>query len=312
MADRVLLLLGLCAVFGGLLALLTAGSRTGERKGVTRSLAIMETLKRPSPTLREKDLERPFAERVLGPLRLRLEVLGRRITPDERYQRIRDQLDLAGNPPGWTADRVLGLKVTCAILGGAVALGPVPLLGGGLLPTIGVTLLLVPLGWFAPTLWVYQVAHDRSERIRRDLPDALDLLTISVEAGLAFDAALTQVARETRGPLALEFARVLQEMQIGTRRADALRALGHRRDVEELRSFVGAMVQADAFGVSISDVLRVQSTEMRVKRSQRAEELAQKVPVKVLFPLIFCIMPALFIVIMGPAAINIMTAFGKR
>jgi len=120
------------------------------------------------------------------------------------------------------------------------------------------------------------------------------------------------VARETRGPLALEFARVLQEMQIGTGRADALRALGDRSDVEELRSFVGAMVQADAFGVSISDVLRVQSTEMRVKRSQRAEELAQKVPVKVLFPLIFCIMPALFIVIMGPAAINIMTAFGKR
>ena len=148
--------------------------------------------------------------------------------------------------------------------------------------------------------------------MRRELPDALDLLTISVEAGLAFDAALSQVARNTDGPLAEEFFRVLQEMQIGLGRAEAMRALGERTDLPELRGFVSAMVQADSFGIPIASVLRVQASQMRIKRSQRAEELAQKVPVKILFPLIFCILPALFIVILGPAAITILHSFGGR
>ncbi len=146
--------------------------------------------------------------------------------------------------------------------------------------------------------------------MRRELPDAIDLLTISVEAGLAFDAALAQVARSSDGPLAKELFRVLQEMQLGTGRLDALRALADRTDVEELRIFVAAMVQADTFGIPIANVLRVQSKEMRVKRSQRAEEKAQQVPVKILFPLIFfCILPALFIVVMGPAGIKIFEQF---
>jgi tight adherence protein C len=132
----------------------------------------------------------------------------------------------------------------------------------------------------------------------------MDLLTISVEAGLPFDAALSQVARNTRGPLAEELFRVLQEMQIGLARTDALRAVAERTNVAELRGFVTAMVQADTFGIPVANVLRVQARDLRVKRSQRAEEMAQKVPVKILFPLIFCILPALFIVVMGPAAIS--------
>ena len=137
------------------------------------------------------------------------------------------------------------------------------------------------------------------------------MLTISVEAGLAFDAAVSQVARNTEGPLADEFFRVLQEMQIGMGRSEALRALGERTTVDELHGFVTAMVQADAFGIPIANVLRVQAREMRIKRSQRAEEIAQKIPVKILFPLIFCILPVLFIVVLGPAAITIYDAFIK-
>jgi len=156
---------------------------------------------------------------------------------------------------------------------------------------------------------LYQLAYERSQRIQRELPDALDMLVISVESGLGFDAALSQVARNTEGPLAEEFFRALQEMQLGTGRSDALRALADRTDVGDLRGFVTAMVQADAFGIPIANVLRIQAREMRIRRSQRAEESAQKVPVKILFPLIFCILPALFIVILGPAAIQIMTAF---
>lgn len=147
--------------------------------------------------------------------------------------------------------------------------------------------------------------------MQKDLPDALDLLTISVEAGLAFDSALSRVAKSTEGPLAAEFARVLQEMNIGMGRAEAMRALGERTHIPELKSFVTAMVQADAFGIPIGQVLRVQSSEMRVKRRQRAEEKAQKVPVKILFPLIFFILPTLFIVVMGPGVIAVMQSFQK-
>ncbi len=167
------------------------------------------------------------------------------------------------------------------------------------------------VGFFAPNLYLYQRTHERSEQLQRELPDAIDLLTISVESGLGFDAAVQQVARNTEGPLADEFSRVLREMQIGQGRADALRALGERTNVPDVRTFVGAMVQADSFGIPIAQVLRVQSAEMRVKRRQRAEEKAQQVPVKITIPLIFCILPTLFIAVMGPAVLSIMDSFSK-
>ena len=167
------------------------------------------------------------------------------------------------------------------------------------------------VGFFAPNLYLYQRIHERSEQLQRDLPDAIDLLTISVESGLGFDAAVQQVARNTEGPLAEEFSRVLREMQIGQGRADALRALGERTNVPDVRTFVGAMVQADSFGIPVAQVLRVQSAEMRVKRRQRAEEKAQQVPVKITIPLIFCILPTLFIAVMGPAVLSIMDSFSK-
>jgi tight adherence protein C len=167
------------------------------------------------------------------------------------------------------------------------------------------------VGFFAPNLYLYQRTHERSELLQRELPDAIDLLTISVESGLGFDAAVQQVARNTEGPLAEEFSRVLREMQIGQGRADALRALGERTNVTDVRTFVGAMVQADSFGIPIAQVLRVQSAEIRVKRRQRAEEKAQQVPVKITIPLIFCILPTLFIAVMGPAVLSIMDSFSK-
>jgi tight adherence protein C len=304
-----MLLLGLGAIFLAItIALATVGSLTAERQQVGRSLAAVEAL-RAAPAGMRQELDAPFADRVLAPFLGRLTRLGRRFTPADRTARIRRKLDLAGNPPRWDVDRVLALKMLG--LFGGLALGILlPLvLGANLLTTVGLAVVLTLLGFFAPDLVLYQVAYNRTERMRRELPDALDLLTISVEAGLAFDAALSQVARNTEGPLAEEFFRVLQEMQIGMGRGEAMRALGERSDLAELRSFVGAMVQADAFGIPIANVLRVQAKEMRVKRTQLAEEKAQKVPVKILFPLIFCILPALFIVIMGPAAINIINSF---
>ena len=255
-----------------------------------------------------RDLDKPFNERVTNPFVGWLTSLGRRFTPADQTARLRRKLDLAGNPAGWDTDRILAFKVLGLFIGGAVGL-VLPLLLGNVLWAIVFGVGLAILGFYLPNIILYQTAYNRSEQIRRELPDALDLLVISVESGLGFDAALSQVARNTNGPLAEEFFRVLQEMQLGTGRPDAMRALVDRTDVSDLRGFVTSMIQADTFGIPVAQVLRVQAREMRIRRTQRIEEAAQKVPVKILFPLIFCILPALFIVILGPAVISIIDSF---
>jgi tight adherence protein C len=305
-----MLLTGMALLFAGLAGAFTALLLANrQRLDANTRQALLAGFRAGPVPLRRVELEVPFAERVLAPLIARFARAGRRLTTEERIERIRARLDLAGNPKGWDVDRVLGLKALGLVTGALLGLALPPLAGAGPRGMVLTFSGLSVLGWFGPSLWVYQVGYDRNEIIRRELPDAIDLLTISVEAGLAFDAALAQVARSSDGPLAKELFRVLQEMQLGTGRILALRALADRTDVEELRTFVAAMVQADTFGIPIATVLRVQSSQMRVKRSQRAEEKAQQVPVKILFPLIFCILPALFIVVMGPAGIRIFEQF---
>lgn len=303
---------GLALVFLGLVvALGTIGVITRERSQVQRSLTAIEDY-RSLPAELLNDLDRPFKERVVKPGLARLIKTGRLLTPSSQLLRIRRRLEEAGSPENWDVDRVLAYKVLG--LGAGVAIGLVGPLVLGAQPIQAATICVAValLGYFTPNMVVYQLAYNRSERLRRELPDALDLLTITVEAGLAFDAALAQVARNTKGPLAAEFFRVLQEMQVGLGRAEALKALGERTNVAELRQFVTAMVQADSFGIPIANVLRVQAKEMRVRRTQLAEERAQKVPVKILFPLIFGILPALIIVVLGPAAIDIFHSFTGR
>jgi tight adherence protein C len=297
---------GLALVFVGLIvALGTIGVITRERSQVQRSLSAIEDYR----SLPAELLDRPFKERVVKPGLARLVRLGKLLTPSSQLLRIRRRLEEAGTPDNWDVDRVLAYKVLG--LGGGILLGIALGLVIGAQPTqiAVITIGTALLGYFTPNMVVYQLAYNRSEQLRRELPDALDLLTITVEAGLAFDAALAQVARNTTGPLAAEFFRVLQEMQIGLGRAEAFKALGERTNVPELRQFVTAMVQADSFGIPIAQVLRVQAKEMRVRRTQRAEERAQKVPVKILFPLIFGILPALMIVVLGPAALDVIHNF---
>jgi tight adherence protein C len=291
------------------LAILLLGSAlgSGAQTGVTRSLAVLEAMTN-APKELTRDLDRSFADRVLLPLQDRATGLGRRLSGSDTADRIRRKLDLAGNPSGWTVDRVLGGKVVGAVAGLFFGLVFSLMLSA---PTtrLVVVLAVAVAGFFAPNLYLYQKGYERAEKLQRGLPDAIDLLTISVESGLGFDAAVQQVARNTEGPIAEEFSRLLREMQIGMGRADALRAMGERTNVADVKTFVGAMVQADTFGIPISQVLRVQSSEMRVKRRQRAEEKAQQVPVKITIPLIFCILPTLFIAVMGPAVISIMGSF---
>jgi tight adherence protein C len=302
-----LFIMGILLVFTALALAASAVRNAAPSTGVARSLELIEAMTT-APTELKADLDKSFGERVLIPLQNRFAGLGRRLSGADSSERIRRKLDLAGNPPGWSVDRVMSGKVVGAIAGFAGGLLFSFMLGSPttkILVIAGVTI----AGFFAPSMYLYQRTYDRSGRIQRELPDAIDLLTISVESGLGFDAALQQVAYNTDGPLADEFSRVLREMQIGSSRSESLRALAERSNLSELRSFVSSMVQADAFGIPIANVLRVQSSEMRVKRRQRAEEKAQQVPVKMTIPLIFCILPSLFIVIMGPAVLQVMDSF---
>lgn len=277
--------------------------------GVTRSLALLQAMDS-APQEMTSELDRPFGERVLEPLQARALRVGRRLTGADAAERVRRKLDFAGNPRDWSVDRVVSGKVIGAIALAVVGLALSLVLGVGLPLRLLMTLGGLVLGFFVPDLYLYQATYDRSQKMERELPDAIDLLTISVEAGLGFDAALQQVARNTEGPLGEEFSRVLREMQIGQGRSGALRALSERTTVPDVKAFVSAMVQADAFGIPVASVLRVQSSEMRVKRRQRAETKAQQVPVKITVPLIFCILPCLFIAVMGPAVISILDSFG--
>jgi tight adherence protein C len=276
--------------------------------GVERSVALVQALSH-APRELAKEYDSSFTDRVMAPLQQRASRLARRFTGSDAPERIRKRLDVAGNPTGWTVERVLAGKVIGAVVLFLVFVALTALMGPGITLRLVLIVGATAVGWLGPNLYLYQKVYERSLRMQRDLPDAIDLMTISVESGLAFDAAVQQVARNTEGPLADEFSRVLREMQIGQGRAVALRALADRTEVDDLKSFVTAMVQADSFGIPIANVLRVQSSEMRIKRRQRAEEKAQKVPVKMTVPLIFCILPTLFIVVLGPAAIHIMDSF---
>jgi tight adherence protein C len=302
-----ILLMGLVLVMVSI-ALFGVAIGKPQPQGVHRSLAVLEAMSS-APSELTEDLNRPFSQRVLEPLQARALTLGKRFTGADSADRIRKKLDLAGNPRALTVDRIIAGKVLGAAIGFLAAVSVTYLLGTAFTLRIVFVLAGAAAGYFAPSFYLYQAAYDRSAQLQRDLPDAIDLMTICVESGLGFDASVQQVATNTEGPLAEEFGRVLREMQIGQSRSDSLRGFGDRTSVPEVKSFVSAMVQADAFGIPIGQVLRVQSSEIRAKRRQRAEEKAQQVPVKITIPLIFCILPCLFVAVMGPAAISIMDNF---
>ena len=238
-----------------------------------------------------------------------LRSLALRLSPSGIAAKLQRRLDLAGNPGRWTPDRILAVKGL-----GLIALAMLGALYGLHSPALLILCAAVggAVGFFLPDVLLYNAGQKRQAKLQVALPDALDMLTVCVEAGLGFDAALAQVARNTSGPLAAEFARALQEMQIGKSRSQALRALADRTTVPEARAFVSALVQASDLGIPIARVLREQAKEMRIRRRQRAEGKAQQVPVKITFPLILCIFPALLVIILGPGVINIAHAlFGR-
>jgi len=299
MTGSLLLGTGVGALAVALALLVFSAAPARPLRGAARALAVIEDgyshVARDRAGTRRSDAATPSWLRSLA----------RRLSPSGTAAALQHRLDIAGNPGRWTPDRILaakglGLLALCAV-GTGYGLAISHSIG---LAFIGLVVGAIA-GFYLPDLLLYNAGLRRQAKIQRALPDSLDMLTVCMEAGLGFDAALAQVAHNTAGPLAAEFTRALQEMQIGQARADALRAMLSRTTVPELRVFVAALVQAGELGIPIAKVLREQAGEMRVRRRQRAEEQAQKVPVKIMFPLIACLFPALMVVVIGPGILQI-------
>jgi tight adherence protein C len=261
--------------------------------------------------LEELELQAPFLERTMRPLVARLSRTGTRLTSASSADVMEKRLALAGNPGDLRVTDWLGVKMLVA---GAVAV-IMFLIFALLLKTQFVGTILFAavgamIGYMLPEFWLGRQVKARQKIILKMIPDTLDLLTISVRAGLGFDAALAKVVEKLPGALSDEFRRALAEVRVGKTRREALRDIVPRTNVQPLSNFIGAIIQAEQLGVSISKVLQVQSEQLRIERRQRAEEQAAKAPIKMLLPLVGCIFPSLFVVILGPAIISLVLAFG--
>lgn len=254
-------------------------------------------------------LARPFMERVLHPVAGRVIAAVSSITPSDHRIRVRTKLAQAGLDTRTRPEEVIAAQGIGFVVGLVAGVGV--LVTDRLSPVMGIVtlLLLVGVGTALPMVWLSRAITERTEGIRRDLPETLDLLAISVEAGLGLEGAMEVVVQRDDGPLARELERTLQEMELGLSRRDALNNLKQRTQVTELSTFVQALVQADILGMPLARVLKIQADEMRTKRQQWAREKAGKLPVKILFPLVACIFPAILVIILGPAMSQIGEAF---
>jgi len=300
-----LIALGVFVLGGLVLVVIGLGKSRGPTTDIEDRLAEFGTLERP-PTLEELELSQPFTERVVLPIITGLAEFAMRFSPGHTREALQHKLDLAGNP--YELTRFVGIRVLAAILLGGlgiavffIAKDNLSLTRRILMPVVG-----VGLGYYMPVLSLGSKISKRQKEIIKSLPDALDLLTICVEAGLGFDAALARVAEKWDNQLSLAFNRAIQEMQLGKLRREVLRAMADSMDIPDVSTFVAAIIQAEQLGVSIARVLRIQSDQMRMRRRQRAEELARQAPLKMMPALVFLVFPAILIVLLGPAALTLM------
>jgi tight adherence protein C len=299
--------IGVAALAAGAILLIVLGlAGSSPVDPVQARLTQLGTMQ--AKNLEELELQQPFVERTLRPLAARMSGSMSRVTSSNFTEKTEKRLALAGNPGDLRVADWLGIKAIGAIVGGilffllfvVLNIMGLPFLIGLLMTAVGVF-----LGYTVPEFWLGGRVKKRQKAILLMIPDTLDLLTISVRAGLGFDAALGKVVEKLNGPLSDEFRRALAEVRVGKARRDALRDIVPRTEVAPLTNFIGAIIQAEQLGVSVSKVLQVQSEQLRIERRQRAEEQAAKAPIKMLFPLVGCIFPSLFIVILGPAIILI-------
>jgi tight adherence protein C len=270
-------------------------------------LAVYDEPEVGNQTLAEMELSQPFADRFIRPF---LDKMGRRVAklqPKDRAQKLQNMIDLAGRPFGINASSLVAIQIALAVVLGLAGIGLATVLS---LPALLGLVFGAIAGYMGPKFQLERVVKKRQKEITLALPNSLDLLCISVEAGLGFDAALTRVVEKFDNALSEEFAFVLNEIRLGKPRQEALEDLGHRSGVPELNAFLQALVQSDQLGVGIARVLRIQSDEMRRRRRQKAEAKAQQATLKMLFPMVGCIFPALFVILLGPAAVHLLFHVG--
>ncbi|MDD3889839.1 MAG: type II secretion system F family protein [Syntrophomonadaceae bacterium] len=254
----------------------------------------------------EEELQVDFKERIFKPLLKKMSVLAQKYTPVRQKDFIEKRLDYAGQPFGWEAPDFISVQYAVAagtaILAYILSWAGAPSLGNKILVTTGGFI----IGYIFVDLLLRSSTSRHQKAIEKELPDMLDLMTISIEAGLGFDAALQRVVQKSKGPLSVEFNQSLQEMRMGKTRREALKDLGERNGVDDLSKFIEAITQADQLGVSLGNVLRIQSDQMRILRRQRVEERAMKAPIKMLIPMVIFIFPTIFVVVLAPAMIQLM------
>ncbi len=319
MSIQLLVGLGVAVVVIAIILIIVGLRTPNEADPLKSRLAEFSTRERPL-TLEEIEMSVPFSERVLLPNLRRLGEFASRFTPQNSLQSVQHQLDLAGNPRGidpttfWAA-RIIAMTG----LGGFMLLiafisPPDSQLAFRANPAqaLGITVAAAALGFFMPVLMLRSKIQRRQGLIIKAMPDALDLLTVCVEAGLGFDQAMSKVAEKWENELSLAFERVINEVRLGKLRREALRDMADRMDIPDMTSFVAAIIQADQLGVSMGKVLRIQSDQMRMKRRQRAEKKAHEAPVKMLIPMAFLIFPSVYIVLLGPAALILLNSPALR
>lgn len=259
-------------------------------------------------SLEELELSQDFSQRIMVPFFNRLGEMAQRFTPQATLENARQRLEMAGNPMQLNPAFFLMLRFVFAILFGGLLFLIFARTGRNWIQGLGISVIFMLIGFAFPNLWLSGRISARQKAVFRAMPDALDLLTISVEAGLGFDAAMAKVHEKWINELALEFGRVIQEIRLGKLRRDALRDMSDRLGVNEMTSFVAAVIQSEQLGVSMAKVLRIQSDQMRVRRRQMAEEEAHKAPIKMVFPIALLIFPSIMIILLGPAAMLLVTS----
>lgn len=262
----------------------------------------------PATDLRTHLLAAPASERALLPLLHRMLAAVRRVTPAGATDKLNRRILMAGMSSRWPVERTLAAKLLLGALGSILG---IILIATGSSLAVFYGFVLPPMLFFGPDLILRSKAKERQKRIRVALPDTLDQITVCVEAGLGFESAMARAARTGEGPLADELVRTLQDVQLGMNRKEAMRGLSERNDVDDLGQFVQAIIQAEGFGVPIARVLRIHANELREKRRQAAEERAMKISIKMLFPLVTCILPTVFIVMLGPAIFQLVDSLGS-
>jgi tight adherence protein C len=296
--------IGVVVVVGLAIVLIVIGFSSRDPKESLQARLAEYSSREQVVSLEEIEMSMPFTERVIAPMVRSAAEFVKRFTPERTLESTRHKLDLAGNPQNWSPAEFFGVRALAMVVLGGLIFLLLGIAGNEIGTTLLMTVVFAALGFFLPALWLGSKIGTRQANIIKSLPDALDLLTVCVEAGLAFDQAMKKVAEKWDDELSFAFARVLQEIQLGRLRRDALRDMANRIELSDVTSFVAAIIQAETLGVSMAKILRIQSDQMRVRRRQRAEEKAHQASIKMLIPMVFLIFPSIWVVLLGPAVLQ--------